>query len=289
MLRPIDIAPGVQAFATRTPTLPPATHTNSYALGSRDVMLVEPATPYADEQESWIEWARGLRASGRTLVAIFLTHHHPDHVGGSEIFARELGLPVWAHRMTADRVPHLRVERWLDDGETVVLDGPAPQRWNVLHTPGHAPGHLCLHEPALGYLVAGDMVASVGTILIEPTDGDMSAYLLSLERLRRLGARSALPAHGAPIEDPDALLERYLAHRRMRETKIVHALDQCGRAGATAEDLVPAVYDDTPSALWGLARLSVDAHLVKLVREGLVSAKGLRYCTSPAGHPMDPG
>src|SRR5579859_6838282 len=105
MLRPRELSLSLEAFPARTPTLPPATHTNSYALGAREVLLVEPATPYEDEQRAWIEWARSLESRGRKLVAVVATHHHPDHVGGVDVLARELGLPVWAHPGTAARMP----------------------------------------------------------------------------------------------------------------------------------------------------------------------------------------
>jgi glyoxylase-like metal-dependent hydrolase (beta-lactamase superfamily II) len=278
--RPLEITEGIESFPARTPTLPPATHTNSYALGGRDVLLVEPASPFEDEQRAFIQWARGLASSGRRLVGIFLTHHHADHVGGAGVLSRELGLPLWAHERTADRLGNVGVERTLHDGDEILLQGPKPQRWSVLHTPGHAPGHLCLHEPALACVVAGDMVASIGTILIEPGDGDMAVYLGQLERLRRLEARTALPAHGAPIGDPGALFERYIQHRGMRESKILHALAAASPDGDTLDDIVSRAYDDTPQNVWVIARLSLAAHLVKLVREGRVRAEGERYSLS---------
>jgi endoribonuclease LACTB2 len=279
-LRPRAIAPGIEAFPARTPTLPPATHTQSYALGGRDLLLVEPATPYDEERRAWIEWARALVSSGRRALAIVCTHHHPDHVGGAAFLGKELGLPLWAHALTAELLPELPFARRLEDGQELLLAGPEPQRWRVLHTPGHAPGHVCLHEEALGELVVGDMVASVGTILVAPGDGDMRIYLEQLRRLGALGARRALPAHGEPIERPDELFARYVAHRLMREGKVVAALAAAGPDGAAAEALLPAAYDDTPRPLWPFALLSLRAHLVKLVDEGRARRDGERYWTS---------
>ncbi len=259
-------------FAAETPTLPPATDTNSYALGSREVILVEPATPYEAEQQAWLAWARAIEANGATIVALFATHHHPDHVGGAAFFLEALGVPLWAHEATAARL-RTPVARKLADGETIDLDGPSPQRWKVLHTPGHAPGHLCLFERTLGVAVVGDMVASVGTILIEPSEGDMTEYLAQLSRLEALGAKVALPAHGAPIEDPGRLFRAYRAHRYMREERVMMSLG----AGGTLDDLLPRAYADVGPDVYPIARMSLEAHLVKLVRDGRVRRVDDRY------------
>lgn len=268
-VRPRELSRSVASFPARTPTLPPATHTNSYALGARDVVLVEPATPYEDEQRAWIDWARALPSSGRVPTAIVVTHHHVDHVGGVDVLSRELGLPVWAHAETASRID-TPVARMLADGDTIDLAGPVPERWRVLHTPGHAPGHVCLHDETEGTLVVGDMVASVGTILIAPGDGDMKVYLEQLERLAALDARLALPAHGEPIDAPGALFRRYVAHRLMRETKVLAGVVRHGPDGATDDELLPDAYDDTPVTIWPIALLSLRAHLAKLEAEGRV-------------------
>ncbi len=272
-VRPRELSRSIASFPARTPTLLPATHTNSYALGARDVVLVEPATPYDDEQRAWLEWARALPSSGRVPKAIVVTHHHIDHVGGVDVLARELGLPVWAHAETASRID-VPVARVLADGDVIDLAGPIPERWRVLHTPGHAPGHVCLFDEAERALVVGDMVASVGTILIAPGDGDMKVYLEQLERLAALDARLALPAHGEPIDDPTALLRRYVAHRLMREAKVLAAVERRGAEGGTDDELLPDAYDDTPVGIWPIARLSLRAHLEKLEGEGRVRVDG---------------
>jgi ribonuclease/clavin/mitogillin len=269
-MRPRELSRSVALFAARTPTLLPATHTNSYALGTREVLLVEPATPYEDEQRAWIAWGRGLAASGRRIVAIVATHHHPDHVGGVRELTRALDVPFWAHAETASRVG-VPVARRLEDGEVIALDGVVPERWQVLHTPGHAPGHICLWNADERTVVVGDMVASVGTILIDPVDGDMRAYLEQLDRLALLDARLALPAHGEPIDRPTELFRRYIAHRQMREAKIVAALAARRAAGSvspTPEEILPEAYGDVPPTTWPIALLSLRAHLKKLDDDG---------------------
>ena len=282
MLRPRAVSTEAAVFPVRTPTLLPATHTNAYALGTRDVLLIEPATPYEDEQRAFVEWARGLEASGRKPIAIVATHHHPDHVGGLPLLARELDLPVWMHRETASRVPGCETARAraLADGETIVLEGPTPSSWDVLHTPGHAPGHVCLYNRASGDLIAGDMVASVGSIVIIPGDGDMRLYVDQLARLDALGATQVLPAHGEPIDRERNIFQMYIAHRMKRESLVVDALVATKAtvdAPVEPSALLPVAYADTPAAMHPFALLSLRAHLDKLVTDGRVRTDGERF------------
>ncbi len=267
------ISPWLARAAFATPTLPPATKTNSYVVGTSHALLVEPASPYEqDELRSWVH------STGATICALVPTHHHIDHVGALEYLRDSLGVPVWAHRETAKRLD-VTVERVLEDGDVIDVGGGV--ELEVLHTPGHAPGHVCLFERTTRSLIAGDMVASVGTILVEPNDGDMSLYLESLARLRDLDANTVYPAHGDPITPGREIFERYIAHRLAREAKILAALQSLqalDRTSATTiAQIVPIAYSDTPPASWPLASLSTAAHLEKLAGEGSVDRTGIQW------------
>jgi ribonuclease/clavin/mitogillin len=272
-----QVAPTIQMLAVRTPTLPPATHTNTFLVGTGEAVLVEPATPYRDEQDTMAQWVQAARLRGAEPVAILATHHHPDHVGGAMALRERLQLPLWAHAMTAQRLEGIvEVDRLIQDGERIELEGTTPTALTAVHTPGHAPGHLCFIDEASGMMIAGDMVASVGTIIVEPVDGDMLLYLESLRTMSTLDPVALLPAHGDVIRDPQAILSFYIEHRLMREAKVLAALEARG-AASRPRHLVASAYDDTPKALWPLALGSIEAHLIKLEREGRVLKEGDRW------------
>lgn len=257
-------------LALRTPTLPPATTTNTLVVGRSRLAIIEPATPFPGEHAALTDELDRLAAAGRRPVVILLTHHHADHVGAAQRLRDELGIPVRAHPETAARVAFdidepIAAGEVVDLGEGVMID--------AVFTPGHAPGHLVYRERATGIAYAGDMVAGEGTILIDPEDaGDMGEYLRSLERLRELGAPRLVPSHGPVIEDPTALVDHYVRHRLSRETKVLAAISGTdGTPGA----VLGRAYDDTPRVLWPLAERSLRAHVGKLVAEGrVVEARG---------------
>ncbi len=266
-----QVAPRIRVLALRTPTLPPAAHTNAYVVGppGGPVAIIDPGTPWPDEQAIFD------RALGELDVAlVLLTHHHGDHVGGARAISERTGAPIAAHAITADLLAgNVPVARTIGDGETLVVGGTPIE---AVFTPGHAAGHLCF--TIADHTIAGDMVAGIGTILIDPDEGDMARYLASLEALLARPAGTLLPAHGDPIVDGRGKLVAYLAHRRMREQRVLDALAQL-RAPATAAELTALAYADTPPALWMIAERSLLAHLGKLVAEGRVarSDDGVRY------------
>lgn len=261
-------APWLRRVPLRSPTLPPAEHTNLYVIGTGDLLLVDPGTPEEAENQRALDLLSELADDKHRVRGILLSHHHYDHVSGLSQLQRRLDVPVYAHAATARYLASLghRIDHLLHEGDVLPF---GPQGLKVLHTPGHAAGHLCLLDRASHSLVVGDMVASIGTILIETTDGgDMRLYIESLRRLQGLAQDDGLrlwPAHGASVAGGALLLAAYIHHRAMREEKVMAALQ---RGTAPLLDLVPLAYDDKPDVDRMLAARALLAHLHKLRDEG---------------------
>ena len=271
--RRIEFRPGVLLFPLRSPTLPPAAYTNAYLIGSEECILVDPGSPL-EEEVGRLE--RGIEAVERKLdrrvTAIWLTHHHPDHVGGVQALRDSLGVPVLAHPATAERLQErgIEVDGELRENQRIRLQGSPPMDIRVLHTPGHAQGHLCFLIEGDGSLVAGDMVAGLGTIVIDPPEGNMSDYLKSLERLQELAPSTIFPAHGPVIRDAVARLAELIEHRRMREQRILEAWVSGRRDPA---EILEVAYDEIPEIVRPLAERQVLAHLERLKAHGSLNGR----------------
>ncbi|MCA9516848.1 MAG: MBL fold metallo-hydrolase [Myxococcales bacterium] len=263
-------AEGLDVLALRTPTLPPATRTNTSLCGQRDVWIVDPATPHEADRGLLLATIDALVREGRRPMGIVLTHHHVDHVGGAAWLRDRLGLAIWAHPETARLLGDaLEVDHGAVEDDIFPGSHARDDRWHVLFTPGHAPGHICLYEPVRRLLVAGDMVASVGTIVIAPPEGHMATYLAQLARLEALGASLLVPAHGDVIAEASERLRFTRLHRLEREEKVAAALDAAPRE---LMEITRAAYTDVPAALHRLASASARAHLDKLVDDGVARA-----------------
>ncbi len=283
----IEVHPGFVLVPLRTPTIPPATHTNCVIVGGPELLIVDPGSPDPAEQRQLDAALDRLLAEGRRVHGIFVTHHHGDHWGGVEAVRARFGCPVYAHAWTAPRVG---ADRPLEGGETIVLapglpavhglpaDPARPWRLEARHTPGHTPGHLALWDAVSGTIVAGDLVSGLSTIVIDPPEGDMADYVASLEAMRALPATLLLPGHGPPIGGPAHRLRHLQKHRQDRERRVLAAVGE----PRTLEEIVPLAYDDTPGADPALAARSALAHLLKLRAEERVEERsGGRWCILP--------
>jgi len=257
----IEFQRGIVLVALRTPTLPPATHTNAWLVeADGGTAVVDPGAPDPAEQARLFAMLDALAAEGRRPCAVWLTHVHPDHVGAAGAVAARYGVPVKAHRLAAGRVPGAAVEP-IREGD--LLGG----RFLVLETPGHAREHLAFLDERSGALVCGDLVSTLSTIVIDPPEGDMSEYVRQLERVRALSPRTLYPAHGPPAPDAPGRLAAYVQHRREREALVAAALAE----GGTLGELTARAYADTPAAVHPVAERSCLAILEKLRREGRAS------------------
>lgn len=269
-LHRVRFSPGVIMASLVTPTLPPATTTNCLIIGDEELHFVDPASPDPGEQARLFGLVEQLQAEGHALGSILLTHHHPDHVGAAAALSERFGLAVRGHELTLSRVTGLpHVGPPIADGDTIALgtapDGSPDWHLRALHTPGHDRGHLCFHESRYGALVAGDMISTVSTIIIDPPEGHMPTYMQSLERLAGLEITTLYPAHGPAVRNGNAVVQKFIAHRTQRQQKLV---DELQRAPSSEEELLPRVYADVDERMYPFAARSLLAGLQWLEEEG---------------------
>lgn len=261
---------GLDVLPLRTPTLPPASETNTSFVGREDVWIVDPATPWDDARARLLAAVAALPSKGRRAAGIVLTHHHGDHVGAAAWLREQTDLPIHAHPRTAELLGRsVTVDQTLEEGDSLRGSDSPDDSWDVLHTPGHASGHIVLWERQRRLMVAGDMVAGIGTILVETPDGHMATYIAQLERLAALEPARLVPAHGPVLDDGAGKLRQTAQHRRMREAMVVAAL---AAGGADLAELTRRSYPELPKPTLPLAERSCLAHLLKLCEEGRARA-----------------
>jgi len=273
-VRRIEFRPNYICFPVRTPTKPPATHTNCYIVySSTGILRIDPGSPYEEEQLALTSTIDELMSEGRAVREIVLTHLHPDHVGGVNALRKHLGdnVRVAAHETTAEALTEIEVDHLIEDGEFLTLNGEPKIDLRALHTPGHARGHLCFHDAKRGILLTGDNVVGLGSVLIDPPEGNMIDYMSSLERLRSISNVTILfGGHGPAIATPYKKLDEYINHRLERERNILAAF----QSGITEPaEIVAAVYTDVSPKAYAMAERAVIAHLEKLRSEGKMKSE----------------
>lgn len=267
-----ETAPGVRRILCNNPSAFTFRGTNTWIIGRGRVAVLDPGPEDATHLAAIL-----AALKGEEITHILVSHTHRDHSPGARALQAATGAPTYGfgrHMIPPDQggeggdhgfTPDVQVP---DGG---VIEGE-DWRLTALHTPGHCGNHLCFAmDGAAGNFFSADMVMSWSTSVVSPPDGDMAAYMNSLERLIARGEadRLYLCGHGPKLPDPAPYLAALKAHRLEREAKVLEALRAAG--AATAVELVPPVYGPLDPRLVGPAGRSLLSHLIKLEQEGAVA------------------
>jgi len=272
------LARGIVRIVANNPS--PFTYkgTNTYIVGEgREVFLIDPGP--ADEAHL----AAILAAlQGRKLTHIVVTHTHHDHVDGLDALRERTGALTAGFGRTVAKPGRSRASpaggEYVENDfkpDIVVKDGDRLEgsgfALHALHTPGHAPDHLCFALEGTRLFFSGDHVMGWNTSVVAPPEGSMSAYLAAMERLLERDDEIYFPGHGGRVYEPQRLVKAYILHRRMREQAIM----ECVRTGKTTiPDIVSVIYRGLDPRLLKAASLSVAAHVEHLVERGLLRCEG---------------
>jgi glyoxylase-like metal-dependent hydrolase (beta-lactamase superfamily II)/8-oxo-dGTP pyrophosphatase MutT (NUDIX family) len=271
---PTALSETVRRLTAPNPHFMTGPGTNTYLVGAgEDIAVIDPGPALESHVEALI-----ANANGR-IRWILTTHTHMDHSPAARMLkektgARMLGMPA----PPGDRQDHdHHPDMVLQDGQRIELGGLVLQ---AIHTPGHASNHVCYLLEDERILFSGDHIMQGSTVVINPPDGDLLAYLDSLRRLKDVDISYIAPGHGFLLDRPHAVVDRIIAHRLGREAKLIAVLQRT-RSG-TPEDLLPAVYDDVPVQRFPMALRSLLAHLQKLRADGVAVERDGHWQLDPA-------
>jgi glyoxylase-like metal-dependent hydrolase (beta-lactamase superfamily II) len=253
------------------------TGTQTYLLGQDEIAVIDPGPDLEEHIEEII-----AAVGERPLTAILCTHTHRDHSPASRELSRRTGakiigcaplaLETVGPRADASFDGDYSPDKVMEDGESILVDGDPV---TAVATPGHTSNHLCFsYRDAL---FTGDHVMGWSTTVVAPPDGDMAAYIASLEKLLRREDRIYHSAHGQPVSDPHAYVRWLLEHRRERERQVLAAIE---KDALSVETIVRIVYPDLDRRLLAAAGGSVLAHLLDLQRRGVVELHGEQWKTA---------
>ena len=268
------VSPLVRRIVADNPSVFTYHGTGTFIVGHGDVAVIDAGPALERHVEAILDATRG-----ETITHQFITHTHSDHSPAARLLKQATGAEIWAWGPATGG----------DDGITPVDESEdrafapdhllrhgdriAGRGWTIeaVHTPGHASNHMCYALEEEMTLFSGDHVMGWSTTVVSPPDGDMSAYLASLELVLERGDAVLRPTHGAAITEPAAFVSALIDHRRMRDRQIIACLDD---GVGTIPAMVETIYATTDRRLFPAARRSVLAHVIRLVRQGRIAADG---------------
>jgi len=260
----MQIAPGIHAIPVGTDRLLGHFAPEVYLVVADEGVLID--SGYSDEGtvSCRIDYVNNF--AGLRLAYIVITHAHPDHIGGAARLREKTGAKIVLH---STEQTGITVDHVVADGDIISLKGIDLE---VVHTPGHNPGHICLYIRKDKILFSGDHVLGLGTTAIHPPKGDMAHYIDSLRKLLDYDIDLICPGHGPLIREPQRKLEELIEHRKEREEQVIAVLRQ---GDNTVKQLVAEIYPELAGFLYELAKGQVYAHLIKLEREGKACSQGI--------------
>ena len=268
-----EIADGLWRIVAPNAGLMTGPGTNTYLVRDSGGLTVIDPGPNAPGH---IDAIVSLAPAAITLIAV--THTHRDHSPGATPLAQRTGAPLagLAPPPTPENEQGFTPDFEPQDGAEIA----AGSRLRAVHTPGHASNHVCLYDPANARLFTGDHLMGGSTVVIAPPDGNMRAYLESLQRLKPMALSEIAPGHGPLLSEPQRIIQWTIDHRLEREAMVFDAV--AAAESATLDELLPVVYAAVDPALHPVARRSLEAHLEKLADDRRLETVNGRWRTFTA-------
>jgi glyoxylase-like metal-dependent hydrolase (beta-lactamase superfamily II) len=259
----MEVAPGIHDIPTKLDPLMRSSAPRVYFVADKKGALIDSAYGQDELADTYIEYVKSVSKS--SIDYLIVTHAHPDHISGVSILKRKTAAQTILHSAEVTDIP---IDKRVNDGDVIALGGIDLE---VVHTPGHNPGHICLYIRDRKILFSGDHVLAKTTTALQPPWGDMTQYIESLRKLLKYDIDLMLPAHGPPIKEPRKRIEYLIQHRLEREQQVFELL-KTGKT--TVKDITSEIYPELSGFLYAVAKGQTYAHLVKLEKEGKVSSLG---------------
>ena len=259
----MEIAPGIHDIPTKLDPLMRSSAPRVYFVAGKKGALIDSGYGQDELADTYIEYVKNV--SNAKIDYIIITHAHPDHISGATILKQKTGAQLILHSAEVTDIP---IGKRVNDGDVISLGGIDLE---VVHTPGHNPGHICLYIRKSKILFSGDHVLAKTTTALQPPWGDMTQYIESLRKLLKYDIELMLPAHGPPIKEPRKRIEELIQHRLEREQQVFELLS---KGNTTVKAITSEIYPELSGFLGAVAKGQVYAHLVKLEKEGKVSSQG---------------